>query len=97
MTTKIENEGIRAMFDPDYLLEEIKQNKKTKIKSFSLTPADIEMIASLKTSLAKKMIHVGDSEIVRVALKLLSKLSSDQFLSEYQNLERRHAGRPPEK
>lgn len=97
MTTKIENEGIRAMFDPEYLLDEIKKNRKTKIKSFSLTSADIKIIESLKTNLAKKMIHVSDSEIARVALALLSRLSNDEFLSAYQNLERRYAGRPSEK
>ena len=97
MTTKIENDGIRAMFDPGYLLDEIKKNKKAKIKSFSLSTSDIELIESIKSSLDKKMITVSDSEIVRVALGLLSKLSNDQFLSEYQHLERRHAGRPPEK
>ena len=91
---KIENEGIRAMLDPEYLLEEVKQNKKAKAKSFSLNAFDIEIIESIQTELAKKMIHVSDSEVIRVALRSISKLTSDQFLSEYKELERRPAGRP---
>ncbi len=91
---QIENEGIRAMLDPGYLLDEIKQNKKAKVKSFSLNAFNIEIIESIKAELAKKMIYLSDSEVVRVALRLISKLSSDQFLSEYKELERRPAGRP---
>ena len=91
---KIENEGIRAMLDPNYQLEPNQSNKKSKIKTFSLTAADLEIIESVKSDLAKKMIHVSESEIIRVALKSVSKLTNDQFLSQYKELQRRPVGRP---
>ena len=91
---KIENEGIRAMLDPSYHLEPDQSNKKSKIKTFSLTATDIEIIESVKSDLAKKMIHVSESEIIRVALKTVSKLTNDQFLSQYKELQRRPVGRP---
>ena len=93
---KIKNEGIRAMFDPDYHFQSGDEKKrKARIKSFSLTQAEIEVMELLRARLLKRIINISESEIIRTGIKVISQMSDEVFLEHYQSIHKVPFGRPP--
>lgn len=92
----IVNEGIQAMLDPDYELDNQHTEKpKAKIKSFSLTREDVTILESIRLRLQNKMINLSESEIIRTGLSAISIMSDETLLQHYGAITKVPSGRRP--
>lgn len=92
----IVNEGIQALLDPHYDLENQRTEKpKAKIKSFSLTREDVTILESIRLRLQDKMINLSESEIIRTGLSAISTMSDETLLKHYSAITKVPSGRRP--
>ncbi len=77
-----------------------KKDKKSDAKvrvirdSFTMPQTDYDLIAALKQKALKAGLHVKKSELLRVGLQALSKLSAAQLKRSISGLEKIKTGRP---
>lgn len=76
--------------------KEKKAESKAKIvrDSFTMPQADYDLIAALKQKAADAGLHVKKSELLRVSLQNLAKLSAAQLKRAIDGLEKVKTGRP---
>ncbi len=88
---------IRAAAKPEKKhKKEKKADAKVKVvrDSFTMPQADYNLIAALKQKALTAGLHVKKSELLRVGLQALSKLSAAQLKRAISNLEKIKTGRP---
>ena len=76
--------------------KEKKADNKVKVvrDSFTMPQTDYDLIAALKQKALKAGLHVKKSELLRISLQTLSKLSAAQLKSAISGLEKIKTGRP---
>ncbi len=78
------------------LKKEKKENGKVKVvrDSFTMPQADYDLIAELKLKALNTGLHVKKSELLRISLQALSKLTEAQLKKAVSGLEKIKTGRP---
>lgn len=76
--------------------KEKKPGDKVKVvrDSFTMPQTDYDLIAALKQKALKAGLHVKKSELLRIGLQTLSKLSAAQLKTAISGLEKIKTGRP---
>jgi len=98
LTRKISHKSVLDKFDEaDAVLDAEKINglrERVIRKSYALTKQDLEKISSVKDKCLNQKVVLSDSQVVRLALELATKLSEAELIEASSHLQKVSIGRP---
>lgn len=98
LTKKISHKSVLDKFDEADV--QLDLEKKTELrervvrKSYALTKQDLEKISSIKDKCLNQKVVLSDSQVVRLALELATKLSEAELIKTASHLQKISIGRP---